>query len=159
VGDQGFLLLTGSRGLDNDAQVCEPPERAAGLPKFRTERHVSVRSTQDDLAAVIVKSGDQALGSNRTDLLRGKINDANNQFSDELIGIVETGDLRARFLYADLDTKVDKQDVGRLARLRKGLGTDDAASAQFDLFKVLPRDFVHVGFQHRGLKSNCPINS
>src|SRR2546423_4200286 len=103
------------------------------LREFCAERHFLLWSAQDDLAAAVMKPGDQTLGLNRTDLLRGKIDDADQQFSYEVVRLIEMGDLCARLLHADLRTEVDQQNVGGLARLRERLGTDDPPYTQFDL--------------------------
>ena len=61
---------------------------------------------------------------------------------------VVLGDLRGRFLDADLGAEIDLELEGGLARLRKGLGLDDGAGADIDFEEIVEGD-------RRGMSVGC----
>lgn len=105
--------------------------------------HFMFGDAKRDLAKCVVKARDQALGHDGADLFRREVHDSDDELAHQRLGLIQACDLRTRLAQTNLGTKVDLQSVSRLACLRKGLGRDDLANAEFNLCKVAPFDCLH----------------
>ena len=86
------------------------------------------------------------MGLDRANLFGREVHHANHLLTHQAFSVVEVGNLRARFEYTDIGTKIHMQNVGRETGLREHFGGDNGANPQIHLLKILPRNRFHTAF-------------
>ena len=99
-------------------------------------RHLALNRRQHHRALVVGEAERQHLRHELADLARREVDDRRHLPADQRLRAIVFGDLRRRFLDADLGPEIDLQLERRLARLRKRLGLDDGAGADVDAIEI-----------------------
>ena len=99
---------------------------------------------QDDRSIIVKESDDQELGHHWSDLLRRKIDNADDLSTDKMLMRIVRRDLGACSFDTDVGAEVDGNFVGGLTSFSEILDRGDGTRSKVHVFELFPSDYARL---------------